>query len=73
MRWHSLAIGVILAVLGAAPAVAHEPCSNCLGGFFERPFTSYREWRGWPAFYYRGTYRHPSYRYVVLRPCRPCW
>jgi hypothetical protein len=67
-----LSAGMMAAVLGAAPAWAHEPC-NCLGGYFERPFTSDRAWRRAPTHYYRLVHHRPTYRYVVLaRPCRDC-
>ncbi len=74
MRKFFLAAGLIVAMLGgaAASAQAHEPCSNCLGGYFLRPFTDARDWRGLPTFYYRAVHRRPTYRYVVLRPCRAC-
>ncbi len=71
MRRLSLALAAIVAVLGAAPASAHEPC--CLGGYFLRPFTDARDWRGLPTFYYRAVHRRPTYRYVVFdRPCPGC-
>jgi hypothetical protein len=71
MRRIFLAVGVIVAVLGVAPASAHDPC--CLGGYFLRPFTDARDWRGLPSFYYRAVHRRPTYRYVVFaRPCRAC-
>ena len=69
MRKFSLAAGVIVAMLGAAPASAQEPC---LGGYFERPFTDARDWRGLPSMYYRAVHRWPTYRVVFARPCRAC-
>jgi len=71
MRRISLAVAVMIAVLGGAAASAHEPCSNCLGGYFERPFTDARYWRR-PTFYYRAVHRRQLFYYVVLRPCRAC-
>ena len=72
MRRLSLTVAAIVALLGAAPVSAHEPC-NCLGGYFARPFTDARDWRGLPSFYYRAVHRRPTYRYVVFgRPCPDC-
>ena len=59
----AVAVGMSLAVLGGTPASAADRCGEC--GYFERPFTSARHWRGLPKFYYRAIHRRPTYYYVV--------
>lgn len=58
----AVAIGASLLALGG-PASAADRCGEC--GYFERPFTSARHWRGLPKFYYRAIHRRPTYYYVV--------
>jgi hypothetical protein len=60
------AVALILPLSSPASAGDSCDCGPRLGGYFKRPFTDARAWRGLPTMYYRAYHRRPHYHLVYV-------